>query len=208
MKNDFINTYFQAFKNLLPDLTVEEFSSYYDEAIYSGYPHEPGGSVWESEGKSIYVFIRCLKPRKILEIGNYLGVSSNHILQAVEKNGFGEVTLLDIHDHLLYDKIHNRNFIRAIDDSRNFLANATLDYDLYIQDACHEYEFVKTELDLILSRSQTNFHIWGHDWFHEGRPEIQVRRAWSEKSNELEFYPCKDSVSDCGCVFGTNKKKI
>jgi hypothetical protein len=156
--------------------------------------------VWESEGKSIYCFIRILKPKKILEIGNYLGVSSNHILQAVEKNGFGEVTLLDIKDHLLYDKLHNRNFTRVLDDSLHYLATAELDFDFYVQDACHEYKFVKGELRLIADRTKNEFHIWGHDWFHTDKPHIQVKEAWTEMEGNLEYYPCKDSISDCGCV--------
>ena len=145
-KNEFINSFFDKFNNYF-GVSKEELSSYYDEDIYSGYPHESSGSIFELEGKSIYCFIRCLKPKKIIELGNYKGVSSNHILQAVEKNGFGDVVLLDIEDYLEYDKLHNRNFNRIISNSLDYLNNP-LDFDCLIQDNCHEYIHVKSELEL------------------------------------------------------------
>lgn len=98
-KEDFIKSYYDGFQKLT-GVSLEEFEKYYDESKYGGYPEEPAGSIWESEGKSIYVLIRILKPKRILEIGNFLGRSSNHILQAVDMNGFGNVNLLDIQERL------------------------------------------------------------------------------------------------------------
>ena len=113
---DFINSYHHGFNQLF-EITEKELLNYYNESIYGGYPEEPAGSIWESEGKSIYCMIRVIKPKKILEIGNFMGRSSNHILQAIDMNGFGEVTLLDIQERLEYDKLHSQNFIRILDDS-------------------------------------------------------------------------------------------
>ena len=98
-REDFQNSYYGGIAKLT-GVGLDEFMGYYDEAKYGGYPEEPGGSVWESEGKSIYVMIRILKPKRILEIGNFLGRSSNHILQAVDANGSGHVVLLDIVEQL------------------------------------------------------------------------------------------------------------
>ena len=78
-REDFEKSYYDGFQKLT-DISLENFMNYYDEAKYGGYPEEPGGSVWESEGKSIYVLIRILKPKRIMEIGNFLGRSTNHIL--------------------------------------------------------------------------------------------------------------------------------
>jgi len=121
-REDFKKSYYEGFTKLI-NFNLEDFMTYYDEAKYGGYPEEEGGSVWESEGKSIYVLIRILKPKKILEIGNWKGVSSNHILQAIDNNGFGDVVLLDIEEHLNYERLHSKNFERVIDNSLNYLSN-------------------------------------------------------------------------------------
>ena len=63
-KEDFIKSYYDGFARLT-GVNLEDFLKYYDESIYGGYPEEPGGSICESEGKSIYVLIRILKPKKI-----------------------------------------------------------------------------------------------------------------------------------------------
>jgi hypothetical protein len=198
-REDFKNSYYDKFNKLF-NISEIEFMSYYDETKYGGYPEEPGGSIWESEGKSIYVLIRVLKPKRILEIGNYLGRSTNHILQAIEMNGFGIVDLVDIFDRLEYDKLHSKNFNRIIDDSLNFL-NSELTYDLIIQDGCHEYEHVKTELDLILKNNNNGYVIWGHDYFSLIPNVCEVTKAYDELKSEFTgFEPMKDSVSNCGFI--------
>jgi len=207
-RQDFIDRFYDQFKKFFPHLTVEEFIDYYDESIYSGYPQEPGGSVWESEGKSIYVLTRIIKPKRVIEIGNFLGRSSNHILQAIEKNGIGEVVLVDLIERLQYEKLHNRNFERVIDDSLNYLATAKLNFDLIIHDGCHEYKHVNKELGLLISRTEVDFYIWSHDWFVDSPPICEVQRAWKNYIDKFEHYePMIDSISDCGFVIGKFKKK-
>ena len=182
--------------------------NYYLEAKYGGYPEEPGGSIWESEGKSIYVLIRILKPLKILEIGNFKGKSSNHILQAVEQNGIGDVTLLDIWERLEYDKIHNNNFNRVLDDSLKFL-QTPFEYDLIIQDGDHTYNHVKSEIDLILKNNTSNkYYVWSHDYFMHKPPQCEVGRAWDENKIKFDqFLTFKDSISDCGYSIAYKEKK-
>lgn len=198
-RDDFKESYFNGFKKLFSKLTEEEFLKYYDETIYGGYPEEPGGSVWESEGKSIYVLIRILKPKRILEIGNYLGRSSNHILQAVEKNNIGEIILLDNVERLEYSKLHSDNFIRVIDDSLNYLSNL-MNFDLIIQDGNHTQVHVKKEIELILKNNKlNNYFIWAHDYFMRTHSDCGVWLAWDEKkSNFSDFQTFKDSQSNCG----------
>ena len=205
--NAFISNYFSGYKKLFPEVTEDEIRQYYEESKYGGYPEEPGGSIWESEGKSIYVLIRLLKPKNIIEIGNFLGRSSNHILQAVEANGFGEITLLDIAERLEYDHLHNRKFKRILDDSLHFLEIENLSYDLYIQDGCHEYNHVTKELELITLRTNNDFIIWAHDWFTVRPPQCEVKRAWDDHVHKFKSHtPLLDPVSNCGCVIAEYKK--
>lgn len=181
---------------------------YMSESKYGGYPEEPSGSIWSLEGKSVFSLIRHLKPKKILELGNFKGVSSNHILQAVELNGFGEVTLLDIGDLLDYEKIHNRNFKRVIQNSLDFLKNE-IEFDFIIVDDCHEYEHVKKELSLIYQNNKCNdYYIWAHDYFVPERSDVGVKRAWdeTEDNNKQISYKVLGPESNCGFVFSVVKK--
>lgn len=206
-KQDFINSYFNA-ANKLFGITLDDFSKYYDESKYSGYPSEPGGSAWESEGKFIYVMIRHVKPKNILEIGNYIGRgTTNHILQAIDMNGSGKVTLLDIVERLQYDKLHSHNFNRVIDDSLKFL-DKPFDYDMIVQDGNHEYQHVKTELELMEKHAQNDFIMWGHDYFKVKPPQCEIARSWKD-ANVTKFTErtaLKDSVSDCGFIVSKFKK--
>jgi hypothetical protein len=200
-REDFKKSYFDGFKKIFPFLSENEFMSYYDESIYGGYPEEPSGSIWSSEGKSIYVLIRILKPKNILEIGNFKGRSTNHILQAVENNNLGSVTLIDIKESLEYENLHNKNFKRVIDNSLLFLDNE-LDYDLIIQDGNHEYLHVKKELELILKNNKNNnLIIWGHDYYKKIIGVCEVNKAVDElKDSFKQVVPMIDSISDCGLV--------
>jgi hypothetical protein len=199
-REDFKKTYYDGFTKLT-GVGLDELMNYYDESKYGGYPEEPAGSVWESEGKSIYCLIRIIKPHKILEIGNFLGRSSNHILQAVENNGFGEVTLVDIEERLEFKKLHSQNFIRVLNDSLNLLSQP-FNYDLIIQDGDHTYQHVKKEIELILQNNMQNkYYIWAHDYWQRSKPDqCGVWLAWDEmKYNFNDFQGFKDSVTNCGC---------
>ena len=200
-REDFKKSYLNGFKKIFPFLSEDEFMGYYDESIYGGYPEEPSGSIWASEGKSIYVLIRILKPKNILEIGNFKGRSTNHILQAVENNNLGSVTLIDIKESLEYENLHNKNFKRVIDNSLLFLDNE-LDYDLIIQDGNHEYLHVKKELELILKNNKNNnLIIWGHDYYKTIIGVCEVNKAVDElKDSFKQVVPMIDSISDCGLV--------
>jgi hypothetical protein len=189
------------------EISEENIKQYLSESKYGGYPEEPSGSVWSMEGKSLFLLIRHLKPKRILELGNYKGVSSNHILQAVELNGFGDVTLLDIHDYIEYDKIHNQNFNRLIDDSLNYLDNE-IDFDFIVVDDNHEYEHVKKELSLIYQNNKPkNYYIWTHDYFAVEGLGVGVKTAWDETENLINqtSYKILGPESNCGFVFSEIK---
>jgi len=206
-KEDFIKTYFSSMEKLF-GITMNDFLKYYEESKYSGYPEEPGGSAWKSEGKFIYVMIRHVKPKRILEIGNYLGRgTTNHILQAVDGNGVGEVTLLDIVERLEYSKLHSKNFNRVIDDSLKYL-DKPFDFDMIVQDGNHEYGHVKKELELMEKHAQNDFWMWGHDYFTVRPPQCEIARSWADakvtKFNQRTML--KDSISNCGFIVSKFEK--
>lgn len=203
-KNRFISAYGKFFSKEF-NVTEDEVVKILEESKYKGYPEEPSGSIWTSEGQSIYVLIRLLKPRKILEIGNFLGRSSNFILKAVEDNGFGDVTLLDIEERLQYDKLHKGvKYHRVIEDSLKYVARP-MDFDLFVLDGCHEYLHVKKEMELILKNTSNPFWVWSHDYYAVRPPQAEVGRALDEvvaanKERIKLFAPMIDSGSNCGLV--------
>lgn len=195
--------YEQFYKSL--NISDKDLQKYMGESKYEGYPIEQGGSVWTQEGKSIFSLIRHFKPKRILELGNFKGVSSNHILQAVEKNGFGEVTLLDIEDQIDYERIHNRLFNRVIENSLNYLSGENnIDFDFIVVDDCHEYEHVKRELELIYEKNKcSKYYLWAHDYFVQESYGCRVKSAWdqTENINKQKTYKVLGEESDCGFVF-------
>ncbi len=201
--DNFMGAYAPTFKKMY-GVSDADLIQYYNEDTYSGYPDTPGGSAWRSEMKSIYCSIRILKPQNILEIGNFMGHSANHILLAVEKNRFGNVTLLDLAEQIDYDNIHNRNFTRVVQDSIIYLKTNTLSHDFYIIDGCHSYSCVKQELRIIQQKSTVDINIWSHDYYAKIVPGI--RQAWNEEGSNFDhFYPLIDNESDCGFVLASKK---
>lgn len=200
-KEDFIKSYFAA-ANKLFGISLDDFCKYYDESKYSGYPEEPGGSVWKSEGQFIYVMIRHLKPARILEIGNFLGRgSTNHILQAVDDNKSGHVVLLDIEERLEYDKLHSRNFERVLENSLKYLEKE-FSFDIIVHDGSHEYDHVKNELTLMAKNTTQDFWLWGHDYYMVKPPQCEIARSWADINipNYKDRTPLKDSFSNCGFI--------
>lgn len=186
-----------------------DVNHYLSCSLYEGYPVEHGGAVWTQEGKSIYCLIRHFKPSRILELGNFKGSSTNHILQAVHDNGHGSVTLVDIEDRLEYDRLFNRNFIRIVDDSLKFLAS-DIDYDFIIIDDCHEYAHVKQELLLIYKNNQCPaYNIWLHDYFATESDGVGVKKAWDETElpSQQNTYKVLGPESNCGFLFARHIRK-
>jgi hypothetical protein len=203
----FADDYFDDFNKVFA-INRFDMGQYYNEDPYSGYPKEPGGSVWESEGKALYTMIRAVKPTNILEIGNFKGCSANHILKAVEMNGGQvDVTLLDISEQLEYDKLHKHPFARIIDNSIDHLSGKLL-YDFYVIDGDHSYEHTKKELELIISNTKVSCYIWAHDYFVSHDASCQVRKTWDEMaSNFSKIAYLKDSISNCGFVIARYEVK-
>ena len=213
-ETNFLNAYHEAF-NALFRVSEKDLLTLYREDSYKGYPSTPGGSAYDSEMKALYCMIRLAQPKKILEIGQYKGDSSNHILLAVERNGFGEVHLVDIQETMVQENLHNLNFTRHICDSLQFLNSNFLDFDFIAQDGCHLAPHVTKELQLLKSKNMNDFHIWSHDYFAPQTPAVNVRAAWNaEGATFAQVLPCvnRDEVKIlqneghpvelCGVVLG------
>lgn len=197
---DFFNYYGRVFKECSLG-SVDVISSLYNEDYFEGYPNTPGGSAWQSELKFLYCCLRLIKPKKIIEIGNWKGHSTNHILLALDKNNIDySLDLVDIEENLLYDNLFNSKFNRHLCDSIEFIkSDKYQSYDFIVQDGNHDYEYVKEELSLFLEKNKKPFYIWSHDYY---AGKTGVKKAWDEMADKFDkFYPLIDDVSNCGIVF-------
>ena len=208
-RSDFKNSYYAKF-NKLYGISEEQFMEYYDESLYGGYPEAPKGSMWETEGKALYVLIRILKPQRILEIGNLYGASSNHILQAVEANGSGFVDLLDIEDELIREIMHNRNYARIVANSLIYLKRDDIDYDFIVQDSRPDFHHVKAELLALFEHNQaSDYTIWAHNYFKPASPFYGVNTAYNLlQANFTQFEPMKDTASDAGFLIARRQHDV
>jgi len=69
--------------------------------VSPGYQHYAmfnAGGVEVEVGEFLYAFVKMIKPKRILETGTHLGVSSLYMAQALKENGAGHLVTLEIFD--------------------------------------------------------------------------------------------------------------
>jgi len=160
--------YWKNFKEIFPETSIEQFKSWIEEDYYGGWEDYENYNVGgRREMKMLYLTIRARKPKKILEIGTFMGDGTNHILLASERNseeGFPcEVTTIDIEDFVINKNLHNYPLKRIIKSSLNVLDENT-DYDFIVQDGDHSSDFVSMELNLFKKNKNLDL-VWSHDYF-------------------------------------------
>lgn len=198
---DFYFSYGKAFETMF-DTNETRLYELWQEDTLQGYPNSPAGSAWESELKALYVAIRLAKPKNILEIGNWKGYSTQHIQLAIDNNNFGKVCAVDIEEKLSKD-IKKKVDIRIVKDSLEFLREGNHAFDFIAHDGDHAYKHVKEELQLMTDHASVDFFIWSHDYYAPKRAQVNVKQAWDEEGICFaEWYPLRDSKSDCGFVLG------
>lgn len=130
------------------------------------------GSLWGVDGQVLYAYIRATKPKRVIEIGTSEGASATHILTALEKNGDGQLTSIDIWagagTKVPQNLRHRWEFIAA--DAVKWLAETTdqsqgtARCDMIFEDGPHDFETTK---NIILEA--LNFYpnaIFSHDAAH------------------------------------------
>jgi len=166
-----IDNYWKNYKELFPEINLNDFSNWAEEDMYGGWEesshHNPAG---RRELKMLYVSIRFLKPKNILEIGTHDGTSTNHILLAAEQNqqeGYdSNITTLDIKDVVGSKKLHNFPHNRIIESSLDHCKKYK-NYDFIFQDGSHSFQDVTKELELFSNFDNLKF-VLTHDYFLHG----------------------------------------
>lgn len=188
---------YEAYKPLLNHFDISEkyFIDRWNKNPHIGYPQQPGGSLWTSEGKLLNCIIKKTKPKNILEIGTFLGVSTCHIMDGMLKSSVFHT--VDIKKQNWITDLSN-HFIQ--NDSISFLNITENKYDFIWIDGCHEYEHVKKEIEIIHERKLSR-NILFHDYY--------VKRDGSNVGDAVDYFDSLYSVkipvispeSNCGLVY-------
>eukprot|EP00481_Brizalina_sp_1-RS-2013_P002951 TRINITY_DN789_c0_g1_i1.p1 TRINITY_DN789_c0_g1~~TRINITY_DN789_c0_g1_i1.p1 ORF type:complete len:156 (-),score=13.07 TRINITY_DN789_c0_g1_i1:44-511(-) len=115
----------------------------------------------------LYITLRALNLKILLEIGTYDGRSTDHILLAAENNnkdGFEcNVTTVDINDYIKDRELHNYHLNRLITSSLKHLSEKD-DYDFIFQDGDHTPKAVNNELQ-VFEKMKNLKGVFSHDYY-------------------------------------------
>lgn len=135
----------------------------------------------EEHLKMLYVFIRSLKPKKIISTGVALGFQEAVILSALNKNKTGELISIDLlgkKDQLTYDldlkehetgfyipEIYKKNWSLIIGDTRKELSKILegMDVDIFIHDSNHTISHMLFEYSIARINLKDDKFIFSDD---------------------------------------------
>lgn len=183
--------YWENFSRLFPEVSQSQFLDWINEDTYGGWEEtQTMMAAGRRELKMLYATVRATKPKNILEIGTWNGVSTDHILLAAENNkkeGFEcSVTTLDIGEYVRGRKLHNYPLNRVIQDSLQYL-QLNQHFDFIMQDGNHTPAYVDKELKTFATFPNLKT-VWSHDyWLRAGtllKPVFdQNLNMWSNYSD-------------------------
>eukprot|EP01041_Mallomonas_annulata_P014077 gene14077-29957_t len=154
-----------------------------------GFPHQYKCQTSVLESEILYLRIRLLKPVNVLEFSSATGFSTMVILQALEDNGVGSLSIMDLCDtpwpDVLPDSIKPR-LKKYIGDGRvtaEKVAKDTSFFDYLHIDTCHDEPCIQWYLQNILEKftekasKKTPVQVSMHDMF-SNLPDSVVPRAF------------------------------
>ena len=171
------------------------------------------GPVDYNEGKILYIFVRNLKPSKVLEMGYASGCSSAIIARALEVNNKGVLHTVDFKSNPFKDKWiidEFKNYIKSDlikpfypKDGIEFINEHTDEgYELVFSDASHELEFCDSLAKNLFKYYPNALHIY-HEWsFSNLSPKVAQdylsilenlkHQAFAERGSFEKHFPIKD----------------
>ncbi len=151
-------------RKYVPELAPlsQQMAGKFFEMTTSGF----GAAFGDSEGELLYMLVRECRPSLIYEISPNSGYSTNYLLAAVTRNGFGSVEGFEIEPRFLSqptEEVILRNLVPLCDPSRYHLnigdaRFATLERlrtetpDFLFLDSCHEDFFAEFYVKQLLPR--------------------------------------------------------
>lgn len=192
------------------NLNSDDLTRFADEDEIGGWPSErwPGGALWSVEGKTLYAIVRAMQPAYILECGTREGCSATHLLTALEANGNGRLTSVDLcsisdisgagFGGLVPVELRSRWTFRAPLSAQDLLDADITPFEIVFEDTDHTLETTIDILTRLVARPEVKVVI-SHDIVHPYVRE-NVRGAWTNvfgaEGEQWKAYHIEPS--DCG----------
>lgn len=192
------------------ELDASALIAYAAEDEVGGWPSArwPGGALWSVEGKALYAITRAMQPKHILECGTREGCSATHLLTALNANGSGHLTSVDLcsiedisgagFGGLVPEELRNRWTFHAPMSAQDFLDGDATPFEIVFEDTDHTRETTIAILERLVSRPSVKMVV-SHDIFHPYATEA-VRAAWvyvfGDEGAQWRAYLIEPS--DCG----------
>jgi len=145
-----------------------------------------GAAVSPGDRKALYRLVRNFGPRRVLEVGTHVGMSTYHLAKALEANGGGEITTVDVRDvnsetgawrkvglrkppSRIVESLGLVDMVRfVVAPTAKFLETDTGPYDLIFLDGDHSAAAVYDEVIASLGMLNPRGLIILHDFFPGG----------------------------------------
>ena len=122
---------------------------------------------------TLYILVRLLKPNVVVETGVLYGGSSSHMLEALKKNGVGQLYSIDLpnepgsppHDFLIRPSLRDRWHL-TIGDSKTELPellNRLKTIDFFYHDSLHTFEHMLWEYETAFKHFTKRAVLTSHD---------------------------------------------
>lgn len=187
------------------------------EDVIGGYHFDPLqsrwgiGSLFEVEGKVLYALVRILKPSHVVEIGSLRGCSTAHLATALQVNGSGHLTAVDL-DGTARDKFpkHLESVLTGVTaDGLEWLAGQEDEsIDLLFEDSSHGESMCASVASLCKTKLAPGGVLIMHDAAHDNAilgdgnkiasPVGAEVRAGLDRAIANEYRVYLSEPSDCG----------
>lgn len=134
---------------------------------------------WNSENETydfLSAFSKLVKPKTVLEIGTFEGLSAEAMAKGAET-----VVTVDVED--FYNRCGLHSIIRVFSRS-NPAIKKHAPYEMAFIDANHSYQHVKQDLDFVWQYMAKDSYILGHDALRD-----TVSKAVNEFSAKHKLHP-------------------
>lgn len=149
---------------------VDVFQSRWDELNETG-----RGSTPVAEARVMYAFCRAIEPETVVVSGTGYGGFDAHIVNALEKNGHGELHSIDLPKgwkeyecgYAVPDHLRHRWNLH-LEDAEKSLPKLLQEYDvdLFIHDSNHSDEWMRWEFSQAYNYLDQDSYIASHDVLH------------------------------------------
>jgi len=151
-----------------------DFKSWYDSRNSELIEIEGAtGTASDFDCDTLYLLVRSLKPRIIIETGVLYGGSSSHILEAIRENGFGRLYSIDLPNYeqslpkdFLVRRTAKHNWELIVGDVRLELPKLLRKIgpiDLFFHDSEHSFDHMLWEYETARKHLLSNGVLVSHD---------------------------------------------